>query len=751
MKIRTACIYLSLYFALSAVAQQPAPVPRVTYFSGAVKDAAGAPQTGIVGIAFALYEEPQGGTALWTEIQNVPLDDQGRYTALLGSMQPEGLPQDLFSSGRARWLGVTPQVPGVAEQPRVLLVGVPYALKAADADTLGGLPASAFLQAAAPATSPQAGPARISGVRPEAVTGASPDTACAGLTSDGTAAANQVAKFTAPCNLEPSAIVETGGKVGIGIAAPANVLDVNGNASIRGSLLMLAKGTATAAAGANSNPIDLLAESFSSITGAWVNEHFRWQAEATGNNTSHPSASVNLLYATGLAMPAETGLSINAAGLLTFAPGQTFPGTGVGTVTGVAAGADLTGGGTSGTVTLGLDTTKVPLLAAANTFANSQKVTGELTVTGLVNPDYANSNGGSLAPGLQFGNPTGEGIASKRTATGNQYGLDFYTDFTPRLSIMNGGSVGIGTQSPGALLDVEGVPAPAGAAAVNALNVVGGTGGSSSGGTIAGQGANVTIQAGPGGNNSSGLSGQGGNVTIQAGAGGDLRGTGGSITLQSGVGGTGGDLELSGFPGYILLAPNGAYSGVGIGTGAPYGALQINNSGWTTNILVGQNNGSTVLRVDDTGKGFFDGGTQTGGADFAESVAVRGQRSLYEPGDLLAIDASGTRRLALARDPYSAHVAGVYSTKPGVLATPHTMDDSRLQDEVPLAVVGIVPCKVTAKNGPIQVGDMLVSSSLPGYAMKGTARRKMLGAVVGKALEPLREGTGVIQVLVTLQ
>jgi hypothetical protein len=58
--------------------------------------------------------------------------------------------------------------------------------------------------------------------------------------------------------------------------------------------------------------------------------------------------------------------------------------------------------------------------------------------------------------------------------------------------------------------------------------------------------------------------------------------------------------------------------------------------------------------VDNTGKGFFDGGTQTGGADFAESVAVRGQRSLYEPGDLLVIDASGNRRLALARDPYSA-------------------------------------------------------------------------------------------------
>jgi len=95
-------------------------------------------------------------------------------------------------------------------------------------------------------------------------------------------------------------------------------------------------------------------------------------------------------------------------------------------------------------------------------------------------------------------------------------------------------------------------------------------------------------------------------------------------------------------------------------------------------------------------------------------------------------------------------VGGIYSTKPGVLATPHSID-ANLDGEVPLAVVGIVPCKVTAANGAIREGDLLVTSSRPGYAMKGTDRRRMLGAVVGKALEPLPQGTGVIQVLVTLQ
>jgi len=158
------------------------------------------------------------------------------------------------------------------------------------------------------------------------------------------------------------------------------------------------------------------------------------------------------------------------------------------------------------------------------------------------------------------------------------------------------------------------------------------------------------------------------------------------------------------------------------------------------------------FRVDGTGKGFFNGGTQTGGADFAESVAVRGERLQYEPGDLLVIDRVAGRRLMLAQRAYSTRVAGIYSTKPGVLATIHSIDESdALAEEIPLAIVGIVPCKVTADNGPIAPGDLLVTSSVPGYAMKGTNRRRMLGAVVGKALEPLREGKGVIQVLVTLQ
>ncbi|MCU1298408.1 MAG: hypothetical protein JWO91_2686 [Acidobacteriaceae bacterium] len=162
------------------------------------------------------------------------------------------------------------------------------------------------------------------------------------------------------------------------------------------------------------------------------------------------------------------------------------------------------------------------------------------------------------------------------------------------------------------------------------------------------------------------------------------------------------------------------------------------------------NDQSNVFRVDRSGAVFADGGFHTGGADFAESFSVKGTTSAYTARDVLTIDPSSTRRLTRTAKAYSTLVAGIYSTKPGVLASLYTMDQTPKTD-VPLAVVGVVPCKVTTENGAIEAGDLLVSSSKEGYAMKGTDPSKMVGAVVGKALESFGQGDGMIQVLVTLQ
>src|SRR5689334_8727608 len=121
-----------------------AVVPRLMKFSSTVRDSAGKPLSGTVDVTFSLYSTEAGGDALWFETQSIQADELGRYTALLGAMHADGLPTELFTSGEVRWLGI--QVGHEPEQqPRVLLVSVPYALKAGDAETLGGKPASAYM------------------------------------------------------------------------------------------------------------------------------------------------------------------------------------------------------------------------------------------------------------------------------------------------------------------------------------------------------------------------------------------------------------------------------------------------------------------------------------------------------------------------------------------------------------------------------------------------------------------------------
>lgn len=159
-------------------------------------------------------------------------------------------------------------------------------------------------------------------------------------------------------------------------------------------------------------------------------------------------------------------------------------------------------------------------------------------------------------------------------------------------------------------------------------------------------------------------------------------------------------------------------------------------------------NHARVFRVASDGS-VFAKAFNPGGMDYAESVEVTGLRAQYTPGDVLAIDKDSPDGFTLVRQPYSTLVAGVYSTKPGVLASTHPLEAEKFEAEVPLAMFGIVPCKVTAENGPIERGDLLVSSSRPGYAMKGTDKQRMLGAILGKALDPLPQGTGTIRVMLS--
>jgi hypothetical protein len=181
------------------------------------------------------------------------------------------------------------------------------------------------------------------------------------------------------------------------------------------------------------------------------------------------------------------------------------------------------------------------------------------------------------------------------------------------------------------------------------------------------------------------------------------------------------------------------------GTGT---AFLIDHQGSAGNIFLGRSGGTNRARIDKTGKGFFNGGTQTGGADLAEAIEVEEAVEKYEPGDVMIISIINDRRITKCNKPYSTLVAGVYATKPGVLLTERNIDDPH-DDTVPLGVVGIIPTKVCGENGSIHRGDLLVTSSTPGHAMKGTDRDRLVGAVIGKAFENFDgNGTGVIKVLV---
>ena len=159
-----------------------------------------------------------------------------------------------------------------------------------------------------------------------------------------------------------------------------------------------------------------------------------------------------------------------------------------------------------------------------------------------------------------------------------------------------------------------------------------------------------------------------------------------------------------------------------------------------------------MARIDHTGKGYFNCGTVAGGADVAEYFDVTGSISAYEPGDVLVISADADRKVEKSAAPYSTLVAGVYATKPGLMLTEENATENKLDKMVPMGVIGVIPTKVCLEGGAIKRGDLLVTSSIPGVAMKADPDKVKVGQVIGKALQNYDgQGTGKINVLVSVK
>jgi hypothetical protein len=135
------------------------------------------------------------------------------------------------------------------------------------------------------------------------------------------------------------------------------------------------------------------------------------------------------------------------------------------------------------------------------------------------------------------------------------------------------------------------------------------------------------------------------------------------------------------------------------------------------------------------------GGDVITNADVAEGYVAVGT---LEPGDVVVLDPSTPLGVRRADQPYDTSVAGVISTDPAIVL-PGPIDG------VPLALIGRVPVKADASYGAIGIGDLLTTSATPGHSRRCPDRLQCVGAIVGKALEPLQEGRGVILALVTLQ
>jgi hypothetical protein len=138
----------------------------------------------------------------------------------------------------------------------------------------------------------------------------------------------------------------------------------------------------------------------------------------------------------------------------------------------------------------------------------------------------------------------------------------------------------------------------------------------------------------------------------------------------------------------------------------------------------------------------------TNAADCAEDFDIT-DVELVEPGTVMVVGEEGT--LHQSHQAYDKRVAGVISGagdfKPGIVLDKQQSQPNRK----PIALLGKVYCKVDASYAPIEVGDLLTTSSTPGHAMKADDPFKAFGAVIGKALRPLGKDQGVIPILIALQ
>ena len=158
------------------------------------------------------------------------------------------------------------------------------------------------------------------------------------------------------------------------------------------------------------------------------------------------------------------------------------------------------------------------------------------------------------------------------------------------------------------------------------------------------------------------------------------------------------------------------------------------------------------FRVENDGRTTVNVLKITGGSDLSEQFDIHAAEGDAMPGALVSIDPEHPGQLTLSRESYDYRVAGIISGAGGI-QTGMLMgqEGSQADGSYPVALSGRVYCWADASNSPIEPGDLLTTSDIPGHAMKVTDYTRAQGAVIGKAMSSLDEGQGLVLVLVTLQ
>ena len=355
-----------------------------------------------------------------------------------------------------------------------------------------------------------------------------------------------------------------------------------------------------------------------------------------------------------------------------------------------------------------------------------------------IDPDNLNAgfinNGNTNSSGLTFGKNSGEGIASERQPGGNQNGLDFYTSFANRMSILNNGFVGIGRQTAVTGSDIFSVRSPAGPGSYGGmyLDTVGtntlpfygfAMNGSAIGWTsINGSDANKWFLY------------DAGNYLAYA--------------------------PATGFFGVNTYSPSQALEVVGefmMVDGLGGVKCYIGDDGSGNDVQIGSlKSGITAVACYNAADNAYmhlycSSITIEGGADLAEPFKISSGESDVPQGAVVVIDDQNPGHLKMSDQGYDTRVAGVVSGANGINPGIQMQQQGVLEGGKNVALTGRVYVQADTSNGAIKPGDLLTTSSTPGHAMKVTDHARAAGAILGKAMTGLSEGKGMVLVLVTLQ